>query len=278
MAAGSRDCRESVREKWQSGSQGGPGRAGFCAEHRSPGEPGHRPMRSSQQRAANLWRKIGNGWQAAGSGGGREPLASRGQRYLVQGFRKLADRPHPLAGDLNRQPCLARLPQRATARENLGEAGSDTVMTPVFYPWIQTETLLYSVIILPSISLGSLSIQHGCARPHFGPPNGWPDCAHLAELGVAHTHTVTSNVMRSYLGRKQPLPCCGIPRSLSRLWNTFAHVPACHICRPVLRIRGGRGRCLRRLRATWTTPSSSSPRLPKWHHHGHQPWTRPCQN
>ena len=96
--------------------------------------------------------------------GGREPLASRGQRYLVQGFRKLADRPHPLAGDLNRQPCLARLPQRATARENLGEAGSDTVMTPVFYPRIQTETLLYSVIlILPSTSLGSLSIQHGCA-------------------------------------------------------------------------------------------------------------------
>ncbi len=106
MAAGHRDCREWVREKWQSGSQGGPRRAASAQNTKSTGPCGG--ASSGQRICGGKLETVG---RLVGVEGGREPLASRGQRYLVQGFRMLADRPHPLAGDMNRQPCLARLPQ-----------------------------------------------------------------------------------------------------------------------------------------------------------------------
>ena len=88
------------------------------------------------------------------------------------------------------------------------------------------------------------------------------------------TPNVTSNVMRRSASNSFPATAFRSTRH-GRSGTTFALVPACHHLPPrVADQMVGVACCLRRLRAAWATPSSSRPRLPKWHHQGHQPWTR----
>ena len=94
------------------------------------------------------------------------------------------------------------------------------------------------------------------------------DLLYLAgtELNSVCTPNVTSNVMRRSASNSFPAAAFRSTRH-GRSGTTFALVPPpCHHLPPrVADQMVGVACCLRRLRAAWATPSSSRPRLPKWH-------------
>ena len=103
MAAG----REGKLAEWQPRWA----EAGFCTSTLKPTHPDEPPADAEEPAAGS--ESVEENWKRmAGCGGRQGTVGEQGTTLLgYKGFRKLADRPHPLAGDMNRQPCLARLPQ-----------------------------------------------------------------------------------------------------------------------------------------------------------------------